>query len=581
MEKASKLHKPMLIFRVFDCEDDYDDALAKQNYAVMMQPRDDQVKGIRTAINELFNLPDCKIIWTETLSKTEKKLLDDGKIEEFMKVADHFTDACVKLTDVINSVPFRGVCTKILLEKALEINKQSATIHSSEFDQASQMNERDIRWWLEGDKYGKHENKVSQVPMEFKSYLPVQSCNQNEEDLLNDRNIRINNLIDEFQLRFSKSPVFLKEAGLKELKSMIEKPYLEAKSNFDKLYAEFYKGTIYIDVQQYLDNKLITNQDMCDANKVNNYFADLLKFIDSKNYPIGTSCKKKLYGTTIANNNYAKKSFAEEAQKYTNLLNGKMDKIKATLDFEIKNPAQVLGKYIDKLEMEYSDILNEIMNERNKILQAESIWKSSINICKKYMGLPVEKKQNTRVEVGVKTYTLSEYFDMDTEYFYMDTNLSLIKEETQWIETNEENVIADLIDKLVTSLVNFEPIFKQNRADLIPKLLSEYNKLPYYERLNKYREIKHNDLYMCSFALKIDGSLLDYQVFRDKLSENAYDLFVETKENLYIHTRPTFEKTYTPKFIKAYETIQANENPTLTNWLKYKIYDLWCEETYM
>ena len=237
MKDASELHKPHLVFRIYDALDFYDDKLAQQNFSVMMEDRDDAVQGIRKAINELFILPERKIIWTERPDRESLKLVDEGQITKFMKAEEEFWRSCGLLVDIVDKIPTRAYF-KInnILQCAQAINSQSSIIKSSEFDLASHINEQEIRWWIEGDRYGQHHDKVSQIPEELKQSIVISDCTEATWQILLARRNAIGKLKDTFNSRFSKSPSNLRNAGFIELSKIIDPAYDAAITVFDEFY---------------------------------------------------------------------------------------------------------------------------------------------------------------------------------------------------------------------------------------------------------------------------------------------------------------------------------------------------------
>lgn len=581
MKDASALHKPHLIFRIYDALDYYDDKLAEQNFAVMMEDRSDAVQGIRKAINELFILPERKIIWTERPDRDSLKLVDEGQVTKFMKAEEEFWRSCGLLLKIVETIPTRTYFKlNDILTCAAAINNQSSIIRSSEFDLASHINEQEIRWWIEGDKYGQHPDKTSQIPDELKQPLTVNDCSEESYQKLTERRTKIDALIGTFNSRFSKSPSNIREAGLSELSKLINTRYLIALNIFN----DYYKVVFQNILDSY--SNAWKSLEFADDNEFVKYdWMQLLKHVDINSYNLANHLKKdalKQIGDIISKIIADWKILHEYYNvRYTDVLTRAV----AALAKYVKQPTAMLNPYLKELEMKYPDIIRDIHNK----LSQEQVFKiNKISFVGKMLSkfgslfkTDDEKSESHSIEVDIHSLRI-------VNFKIVKVTDNIIKKYVFLTKTDEE-YINRLLDDFAVILKANESDFKEARAKLIPKLLVDLNKTPILNRFVVYKKIAHNNLYFCDFALNEAGTQLQnaYVPFQGPHGDaglpesyQAYRVFMYPEyNNMNIMTWEQFEEHFGPKFLNLYQIMKSDKPETeMMKYIKHHIYKVWVDE---
>ena len=459
MKDASKLHKPKLVFRVYDCVDDYDDELARKNFDVMMTERDDQVQGIRKAINELFVLPDRKIVWTERPSRKDLASLERGDVVQFLVAENNFSEACGQLSEIIMKTPIRKSYNfDSIMSHANIINEQAGVFKSVEFDLATTINNQEIRWWIEGDKYGQHADKVSQIPNELRLPITVNDCTQATWEVIQVRNTLIESLISSFVLRFNKSPSNLRNAGLAELEKIVMPFINTALENFGKFSSKLCTA---------INNQI---KDELSAMPINDYqsfiIEDVWMGVVNKhlvNQPIAIHVCDDIIQVWTNVFKQVRSSFKIVQVEYTNRYMEKIKSAEHSLSNCSKNLTKLYEPYISQLELSYRQICETILAQYQKDNQI-TVEESAVKKIWSYLfgaAQPAESKNKTTLTVETKTFTI----DWDTNKLKYLANADKVIEIKSAIELEKS------LSALQVQMKLQQPVFTKSRALLIPKLL--------------------------------------------------------------------------------------------------------------
>lgn len=620
MQNVSQFHKPRLVFRVFDCLDNYDDIVAQQNYDIMMEERNDSVKGVRQAIKELFIIDKLKIVWTERPNKTDLEEVDKGNISKFITNFE-FDSACEKLYNYIITIPIRkDFTTQSILKCAEELNQDSNRVSASEFDTASLVNEQAIRWWLSGDVYGEHKDKVSQIPDELKTPLNIVACDQTNQDILIARRNAVKACHEQFMKRFEKSPEYLRVGGEKQLTELIDMHLINAKRTFDKYYSDFVHDVFIPDINKYLAltnkpdelqqnasplkckkirqirktddiNMQIVLENLnspltsivqlrpknipeygMDENDANKFCKKFINAIISKVYNIGSKCIEKNKALLEKYVSDIKQHFADKDTIYNEKLNKKIAQISNKFDNDIKNIPNLTAPYVDALELNYNEIF-ELIKKSNDSVTIKSTLSSLVSRFLNYLNIEQKSDQN---EDDQNTFVL----DIQYYTFSVDSEKCLI---APYVNVNkvfaqESTIIEESLGKFAISFEDYQDVFTKLRADRMSVLLDEINKLPLAERLQKYDKIKHNNLYMNDFAYDSNFRTLVFDDMGNYLRDD-YEMFMDKDDNMKIYTKEQFEKQFSSEFHKLYQLINTRKHcKKLSKCLMNRIFAVWVND---
>ena len=199
--------KPQLVFRVFDCIDDYDDELARQNYDDVMTRRPDQIDGIRQALHDLFETSRNSVVWTErpdkkSLRQLEKSYLDSDLM--FQESIDRIITRMNQLEPL--AVDFSNV------ELVNKIN-----VLAGNFDTTAKITNDDITLWINGDLYNKSEN----VPDELKTSIEGLTGSDQDDAIIQNRIVKVQDVLSKYNYRFEKSPTDIRNQGRTYLEELI------------------------------------------------------------------------------------------------------------------------------------------------------------------------------------------------------------------------------------------------------------------------------------------------------------------------------------------------------------------------
>jgi hypothetical protein len=568
MTNASKLHKPSLLFRIYDCLDNYDDLLAKQNYSIMMEDRNDAVQGIRKAINELFTLPENKIVWTERPDKSEIKLLDEGNIVKFHASDNNFKEAVNKIIDVIRKLPYRpDFGSDKLLSFANDINEQISKLKSSEFDIATTINHQEMIWWIEGDKYNtKDDRRKSEIPEELKTVLSIPNCTEATWQIILIRRSKIDALIKNFNERFSKSPSNLRVGGEKLLQEIIMPPLKVAKDKFNE----------FADAAIAVVNSTIKSYDCNDSTDIKSS-NEFMKTTVENAYKV-THIAEHVILSNLQNMIERSKNLTKQMLEYNNNYhkNQNINVLAYTnnLNQIAKDIRQELMNFVDALELDYSDIQRSIIKsvrEKNKITFRDLNTGTSSLVDKIKSYLFTDESDYVAVKLKRLKLDIIELKVNVVEEF--NTNLPIIVIKNK-IESAEGILYRTIIDN-----INW---FYDQRAKRLSELLQEINKLSSNERHVKFNAIKHNNLLMINWLPGghigstgktypehfINPNLPDRVLSNGLLPHYYLPAFLEKDSNTFIYTHDSFRKTFGNRIYAMYcdihnEKISSNMREVL------------------
>lgn len=496
MTNASKKHKPQLIFRVYDAMEGYDDKLAMDNFWVMMSSRADQVQGIRQAINDLFVLPENKIIWTERPDKSEIKELDSGKVMKFLRTDNNFQESVLKLISVIDQTKERKNKLTDFLTFAEDINRQSGKLASADFDLATKINDEEMRWWIEGDKYTfEKTGKQSQIPDELKTSLSINDCTESTYQCIIVREKLLEDVIIKFNERFDRSPSDIRNRFVKIIHDEYADVHIQ---NAWKTFNDFENNMCKMLESRRLSS-LMGLQFICKSLDFKEITTQL-QTIHSSIYSIAQisdlrkKCEAILFEMIVKN---LIEQFKDQNKQHkialTNALNNYGNQY-VTMAKNIKN---VFKTYVDKLEMDYQDVTNQIIKE---IDQAYKItWddeqkkveppSSLFNKVKSWLGFPQEVK------------TLIMNFPINTLMINNNLEVIISSTETHSIHIEVNRYIQDSRNTLYKTLVENHDEFVKYRQLEMSNLLDDMDKLEINARMTKYQTIKHNNLYAFDYIV--------------------------------------------------------------------------------
>jgi hypothetical protein len=580
MQNVSQFHKPRLVFRVFDCLDNYDDIVAEQNYTVMMQERNDSVKGVRQAIKELFIIDKLKIVWTERPDKGDLENVDKGNISKFI-TKHEFNSACEKLYNYIITIPVRkDFTTQNILKCAEELNQDSNRVSASEFDTASLVNEQAIRWWISGDVYGEHKDKVSQIPVELKTALNIVSCDQSNQDILISRHNAVKACHEQFMKRFEKSPEYLRIGGKKQLSELIDVHLINANNAFDKYYSDFVHDVFIPDINNYLaltKNSDVNNCDLVartipeydmDADDADKFCKEFTNTIGCKVYNIGSKCIEKNKALLEKYVSDIKQHFIDKDKIYNEKLNKKISQIINKFDNDIKNIPNLTDPYVDALELNYDDIF-ELIKKSNDSITIKSTLSSLVGRILKFVGLDQNEEDQNTFALDIQYYV----FSVDSEKCLITPHIAVNREFTQ-----KSKRIKESLGKFAKAFEDYQVVFTKLRADRMSVLLDEINKLPLAKRLEKYDKIKHNNLFMNDFAYNSNFRALVLDE-RGNYLRDDYEMFMDKDYNMKIYTKEQFEKQFSSEFRKFYHLINTKKHcEKLSKCLMNRIFAVWVND---
>lgn len=493
MKDASKKHKPQLMFRVYDAMDSYNDKLAIDNFWVMMTSRPDQVQGIRQAINDLFVLPENKIIWTERPDKSEIKELDSGKVMKFLKADNNFQESVLKLISVIDQTQERNNKLTDFLTFAEDINQQSGKLASIDFDLATKINDEEMRWWIEGDKYTfEKTGKQSQIPVELKTPLTINDCTESTYQSIKSREQLLKTVIEKFNERFARSPNDIRNRFVKIIHNEYADVHiLNAWTTFDSFETNMCKL-----FESRRLSKLMELQFVCKDLNFNDV-ALQLEFIHNEIYgstQISENCKLINHTKFITTIHSLIKQFKDQHKQYQVALTNAYNNYGKQYITTAKSIKDVLKTYVDKLEMDYQDVTNQIIKEIDQTHKVN--WSGGVESpsglfgkLKSWLGFPQE----------VKTLTIS--FPINTLMINNKLEVIVSSTESQSIPIEVNKYIQDSRNALYKALIENHDEFVRYRQLEIPSLLNEINKLEITLRMQKYQLIKHNNLYAFDFIV--------------------------------------------------------------------------------
>lgn len=574
MQEASQAHKPTLLFHVFDAVDGYDDATASENFDILMENRNDQVKGVRGAIKELFNLqPEqqhgpkhlFRIIWTEKPDRNEVKLLDGGKFKDFFKSDNNFKPSIEKLLLILgvqknktknNILPiqFRKSSTfEHLLKSANEINGQIGELKASELDIAANLNEKEIRNWIEGDKYTPN-GVQSHIYDELKTALTITNCKEECYQLIQTRIKKIDELIKIFTSKFSKSPEYLRNAGIKEIRKITDIHVKLAQKQLET----FLQAEI-VCIEQELSQQISAytfDTDTFNKQNILNYYETLIdSTIDKRVYELKYSELKHLY------EDYLTKCLSDIDKKYVQvynvLTNTQIISYQKNVETIINNREKMydtfkigLGTSIDFLEESFAQIVERIVTSiKNKFQIYELKEESKFSKLFKYLKTVYSKKDyQDEVKLKVSTCRILKCYDKQLCYE--------IKKPANTTGEHQEYGYKNIIDKdhsliimkytanLEKYLLSLEDHFTKERTFALPRLLKKINtEMKINDRRVYFEKIKHNNLYMM-FNPHNWPYLSDYH---------------ET-HMFYIMQEVEFKKYYGDKIFKLYQQYHVSKN---------------------
>ncbi len=224
-------NQPSLIFRLMDV-DDYDNETAKQCFTAMMTDREDQVHGVRLCLRELFMFDEVPVIYTERPDKADIRLLDSGKIMEFLSRNESFSLACKKVFNRITESQW-STTTNIqtyLREQAAIVNENRSHINASTFDVTSRITQEDIMEWIHGTVFTKDNTPAvkSSVPDELKTPIGISTCHTADYEKVLQRQERINACVAAYNERFHDAPSDIFKQGRDALSGIIMRPLEDA-----------------------------------------------------------------------------------------------------------------------------------------------------------------------------------------------------------------------------------------------------------------------------------------------------------------------------------------------------------------
>lgn len=551
MKDASKLHKPKLVFRVYDCVDDYDDELARKNFTVMMTERDDQVQGIRKAINELFVLPNRKIVWTERPSKKDLAALEKGDVAAFLAAENNFSEACGQLYEIIAATSIRKSYNfASIMKHATIINEQAGVFKSVEFDLATTINNQEIRWWIEGDKYGQHADKVSQIPGDLRQALAVNDCTQPTWEVIQTRSSQVDSLIDSFKLRFNKSPSNLRDAGLAELEKIVMPPVNNAMSQFDG-FAKIEQNKIEKLIKDELSTIAINDHQSFIANDV--WLTTVNKHITGR--PIAAHITEEIKETLTQFYDVLLGQHKIVHGEYLKRYEAKIKTAVSSLNNCSKNLPNLLNPYISQLELSYQQICKILLDQYQKDNQI-TVEESTVQKVWSYLfgsGAVDESKSKTTLTVETRSFSI-EWNSLKLEYSASSDKV---------IEINTAKELESSLAKLQNAMKTQSLVFNMSRAAAIPKLLEEINKQPFGQRCATYVKIAHNNLYMFDFPASNNQKANEYELFQ-------FRNFINT----HIMNEEQFRKHFSPKVQKLYAICKDNSDPTYQTWARSTVWNV-------
>lgn len=457
MKHVQKL--PGLIFRIFDCVDEYDDQLAKKNYELMMTDRHDSVHGVRQTIKELFS-KEHLIVWTERPNRSDIQLLDKCKIMQFFKSDLNFAHTCGKIIDYIGKFPPRKVNHQqelIEMAKLINDNLNSQTIEK--FDTASNITKDDVRRWIDGDIF---DDIKSNIPDELNQKLPITNHTMEIYKLIDDRLQKINEVIKSFIDYFDKAPKSVIDHGVTQLRNRLMTKYDNALVEYkqfanvyicsmvkssgirDKIYSsEYYECDQIYQSGQLITHENLTNQFQSIVQLIENL--DVHNDIKSNHIQLIKDEEKHVF-TQISN------IFVDFKEKH-----GHFKHIKIMHDFTL------VEKYLHMLNKSYDEIKQIVLDE----------------ITTKYSGQPTEDLIHKFINKLVSVFKPSDKKTIATDVYRFDAEeFKLIRTENRQISIKDLDYFGEFnkaYDKVYNTLNTLHGEFTKKRKANIVKYLEQYH----------------------------------------------------------------------------------------------------------
>lgn len=508
----------------------------QENLNKTLEKREDQYQNIRESIQELFSEVLC--YKTETLERTEKKLLQNNKYCDFLSLDNGFSEICENIINkLIDSEPRTTIDFVLLINTISTLINENKKIDWNKLDITKQIAMNEILEWIN--------NNIDQ--QYYLSFIVDGTQKQYEELVIPFKNY-MDKILNEFDKRFINIAPKIKLEKRNEIHNKFKSVYDNVMEQTINKSTEKVRTFISAVLFQFKNHSISIDFDYKDLSHIYGKFNDIVK-------------KSKLFIDEFVNNDYnsykCRRSESFIINKYKNnkikfIENNSLYYRPVTDEFinNVKINIGELEKHLEEYKINFHNKLNQINfeNETKYDKYKTNIWHDIRSYIEDF----------TFSFNDIKTILVSKLFDnlinkISCEVFVFSKEyekLLINKKETKYL-TLDNNKYLELYKNEIEKLENDFNNYRNNNAYIIIK---KYTEKPNYGKLEDSK-IKY-PTYNFNILLEFEEELI--------MMYNKYDINKKIefiKDNL----NDIFNKLYTRNEILNSEYLLKKDEVNISN----------------